>query len=84
VSCTTLSTGRATAHPHAAADSVLYEVHVRVSASGSTPCPKPLRGTYAGLASDWAIAHFKHLGVTALSLLPVHQHLDEERLVQLG
>ena len=31
-----------------------------------------------------AIAHCRRLGVTALSLLPVHQHLDEARLAKLG
>jgi glycogen operon protein len=66
------------------ADSVLYEVHVR----GFTRCmpgvPESERGTYAGLASDAALAHLKRLGITAVSLLPVQQHLDEERLVKHG
>ena len=66
------------------ADSVLYEVHVRGFSHRQQTLPEGLRGSYAALASDWAIAHFKHLGVTALSLLPVHQHLDESRLVELG
>ena len=30
------------------------------------------------------IAHLQRLGVTAVSLLPVHQHLDEQRLVARG
>ena len=63
---------------------VLYELHVR----GFTRCmpgvPEPLRGTYAGLASDAAIAHLQRLGVTTLSLLPVQQFLDEERLALQG
>jgi pullulanase/glycogen debranching enzyme len=59
------------------ADSVLYEVHVRGFSQRQQALPESLRGSYAALASDWAIAHFKHLGVTALSLMPVHQHLDE-------
>jgi glycogen debranching enzyme GlgX len=67
-----------------AEDTVLYELHVK----GFTRCmpgvPEALRGTYAGLASDAAIAHLTRLGVTTLSLLPVHAHLDEERLVDLG
>ncbi|WP_425259622.1 glycogen debranching protein GlgX [Rubrivivax sp. RP6-9] len=66
------------------ADTVLYELHVR----GFTRCmpgvPAQERGTYAGLASDAAIAHLQRLGVTAVSLLPVHQHLDERRLAQMG
>ena len=63
---------------------MLYEVHVRGFSHRQQTLPEGLRGSYAALASDWAIAHFKHLGVTALSLLPVHQHLDESRLVELG
>ena len=43
-----------------------------------------MRGTYAGLAHEASVAHLKRLGVTALSLLPVHQHLDEQRLVGIG
>ena len=68
----------------AAEDSVLYELHVRGFTMRHPGVPAAERGTYAGLASDAAIAHFKRLGVTSLSLLPVHQHLDEQRLVQMG
>ena len=39
-----------------------------------------LRGTYAGLASDAAIAYLTSLGVTAVELLPVH-HIVEERFI---
>jgi glycogen operon protein len=66
------------------ADSVIYEAHVKGMTMRHPGVPEALRGTYAGLASDAAIAHFKRLGVTALDLLPVHQHLDEERLVAHG
>ena len=66
------------------ADSVLYEVHVKGFTMRHPGVPEALRGSYAGLASDAAIAHFRRLGVTALSLLPVHQHLDEPRLVARG
>ena len=68
----------------ALADSVLYEVHVKGLTMRHPGVPEALRGTYAGLASDAAIAHFKRLGVTAINLLPVHQHLDEERLAAHG
>jgi glycogen operon protein len=68
----------------ALADSVLYEVHVRGFTKQMAGVPEAERGTYAGLGSDAAIAHLRHLGVTAVSLLPVHQHLDEERLAGHG
>jgi glycogen debranching enzyme len=66
------------------ADTVLYETHVRSFSRLMPGVPEAHRGTYLGLASDAGLAHLQNLGVTAVSLLPVHQHLDEQRLVQLG
>src|SRR5712691_9806645 len=43
-----------------------------------------LRGTFAGLASDDAIAHYKSLGVTALELLPNHHIADKQFVVRKG
>ena len=65
---------------HKAADLVLYEVHVKGFSQQHPGIPAELRGTYAALAHPVAIAHFKRLGVTTLSLLPVHYHLDEPML----
>ena len=58
-------------------DTVIYEMHVRGFTMLNTDVPKALRGTYAGLAHPAAIAYLKELGVTAVQLLPVHQHLDD-------
>ncbi|MBX3643479.1 MAG: glycogen debranching protein GlgX [Rubrivivax sp.] len=65
-------------------DSVLYEMHVRGFSQQHPGVPEAQRGTYAGLASDAAIAHLQRLGVTAVSLLPVQQYIDEQRLVRMG
>jgi glycogen debranching enzyme len=65
-------------------DTVLYEAHVRGCTRLMPGVPEAARGTYAGLASDAALAHFRRLGITALSLLPVQQILDEPRLVEMG
>ncbi|MDP1901941.1 MAG: glycogen debranching protein GlgX [Rubrivivax sp.] len=65
-------------------DSVIYEVHVRGFSQRLPGVPEPQRGSYAGLASPAALAHFKRLGITALSLLPVQQILDEARLADAG
>ena len=62
---------------------LIYEVHVRASRISIPKCPE-LRGTYAGLASAPAIDHLTTLGVTAVELLPVHQHVDERHLVERG
>ena len=43
-----------------------------------------LRGTYAGLASEAAIAHLVDLGVTAVELLPIHHIADEHFLQERG
>ena len=68
----------------APSDMVLYEVHVKGFSQQLGGVPAPLRGTFAGLAHDASIAHFKALGVTSLSLLPVHFHVDEAGLAERG
>ena len=72
-------------HPrHASEDLLVYEVHVKGFTQRHPRLPPALQGTYAGLASDEALAHLRSLGVTVVSLLPVHQHLDERHLQPLG
>jgi glycogen operon protein len=63
---------------------LIYELHVKGFTKMHPEVPEKLRGTYAGLASEAAIDHLKSLGVTAVELLPVHQHLDERHLVDRG
>jgi glycogen operon protein len=65
-------------------DTVIYEVHVRGFSKRLPGVPEAERGTYAGLASEAALAHFQRLGITAVSLLPVLQILDEPRLREMG
>jgi glycogen operon protein len=65
-------------------DQVIYELHVKGFGMQLPRLPDALRGTYAGLAHPAAIAHFKSLGVTTLELLPVHYHLDEAHLHDMG
>jgi isoamylase len=66
------------------ADSVIYEVHVKGFSIRNFSIPKPLRGTYAGLAHRESINYFKSLGVTAVELLPIHHFIDEGHLVEQG
>ena len=66
------------------AESIIYEVHVKSFTKLCPNVPPELRGTYAGLGSTWAIDYFKHLGVTAVELLPVHAHVDDKALVDRG
>ena len=65
-------------------DTVILETHVRGFTQQMPGVPATEQGRYAGLASDAALAHFKRLGITAVSLLPVQQILDEQHLVERG
>ena len=65
-------------------DTVLYELHVKGFSKLNPQLPEALRGSYAGLAHPASVAHLKRLGVTSVSLLPVHYALDEERLAGMG
>ncbi len=66
------------------ADTVIYETHVKGFTMRHPGVREDLRGTYAGLASDAAIAYLKDLGVTAVELLPVHHISDESFLAERG
>lgn len=66
------------------AEVLLYEVHVKGFSKTLPEVPADMRGTYAGLAHPASVAHFKKLGVTTLSLLPVHYGLSEAALVARG
>jgi len=76
--------GAANRPHHAPADLVILELHVKGFSKTLAGVPAALRGTYAGLAHPAARAHLKQLGVTTLSLLPVHYSLDEPQLALRG
>ncbi|MCP1772645.1 glycogen operon protein [Neisseria perflava] len=61
---------------------VIYEAHVK----GLTKYFPDLKnaGTYKALADARVIAYLWNLGVTAVELMPVHQHLDEYHLQKAG
>ncbi len=65
-------------------ESVIYEMHVRGFTKLHPDIPPELRGTYAGLAHPAAIEHLKRLGVTAVELMPVHEFIHREHLVDDG
>jgi glycogen operon protein len=66
------------------ADTIIYELHVKGFTQRLPGVPEDLRGTYAGLASDAAIAHLVSLGVTAVELMPIHHIADEHFLSGRG
>jgi isoamylase len=63
---------------------VIYEVHVKGFTETREDVRADLRGAYAGLASEGAVAYLKSLGVTAVELLPVHHIVDEGFLHDRG
>ena len=65
-------------------ETVIYEVHVKGFTMRHPEIPPELRGTYAGLEHPAAIRHLKRLGVTAVELLPVHQFIHDQHLVERG
>ncbi len=65
-------------------NTVVYELHVKGFTKLHPEIPENLRGTYAGLASEPAINHLRSLGVTAVELMPVHYHIDDQILIERG
>ena len=65
-------------------DTVVYEAHVKGLTMLHPDVPEELRGTYAGLAHPVVLDYLRSLGVTAVELLPVHAHLDEQHLTEKG
>ena len=65
-------------------ETLIYELHVGGFTAQHPDVAEALRGTYLGLATEPAIRHLTSLGVTAVELMPVHQHLDDWHLVKAG
>ncbi|MGJ5831764.1 glycogen debranching protein GlgX [Streptomyces ossamyceticus] len=63
---------------------VIYEAHVKGLTMRHPGLPEELRGTYAALAHPAVIEHLTELGVTALEMMPVHQFVNDHRLVDMG
>ncbi len=66
------------------AESVIYETHVKGFTARHPDVPPEIRGTYAGLAHPAATGYLRDLGVTAIELLPVHEHVPEGFLTSRG
>jgi len=63
-------------------ETIIYEVHVKGLTARHPDVPRELRGTYAGLASPPVVDYLRALGVTAVELLPVHQFVADQHLVE--
>ncbi|WP_328809890.1 glycogen debranching protein GlgX [Rhodococcus sp. NBC_00294] len=65
-------------------ETVIYEAHVKGMTMTHPDIPEDLRGTYAGLGHPAVISHLEKLGVTAIELMPVHQFMQDQTLVDKG
>jgi len=65
-------------------NTVIYEAHVKGLTARAPSVPDEIRGTYAGLAYPTVIDYLKHLGITAVELMPVHAFLDDKILIDRG
>jgi glycogen operon protein len=63
---------------------VIYEAHVKGLTMTHPRIPEDLRGTYAGVAHPAVIEHLQQLGITAIELMPVHQFVQDDTLLQKG
>ncbi|HET7461990.1 MAG TPA: glycogen debranching protein GlgX [Longimicrobium sp.] len=63
---------------------VIYEAHVKGLTMRHPDVPPEVRGTYAGVAHPAVIGHLQSIGVTALELLPVHDFVDDNYLLEKG
>jgi glycogen operon protein len=64
--------------------SIIYELHPKGFTKLHPDIPESMRGTYAGLATQTVIQYLKNLGVTAVELMPVYQHSNDQHLVEKG
>ena len=65
-------------------NSVIYEAHVKGLTVLRDDIPEPVRGTYSALCERKVIEYLLDLGITAIELMPIHQFVNDKRLVDLG
>jgi glycogen operon protein len=63
---------------------IIYETHVRGFTKRHPLVPKPMRGTFAGLAVQEVVDHIRSLGVTSVELLPIHTFINDDTLLNKG
>jgi isoamylase len=65
-------------------NSVIYEAHTRGLTVLRKDIPESVRGTYSALCERTVIEYLLDLGITAIELMPVHQFINDKRLVDAG
>jgi isoamylase len=69
---------------HPMHEAIIYEAHVRGMTIRHPDVPDELRGTYTALAHPAIVDHLTGLGVTSIELMPVHQFVHDNHLVDRG
>ncbi|MHB1440675.1 MAG: glycogen debranching protein GlgX [Cuniculiplasma sp.] len=65
-------------------DTIIYETHVKGLTQLREDIDKSIRGTYSAFGSKKVVDYLKDLGITAVELMPIHQHVDDKVLVDRG
>ncbi len=65
-------------------ETIIYETHVKGLTMSHPFLPPEIRGTYAAIGSKPVIDHLRSLGITALELLPIQQHINDRALLDRG
>ncbi len=65
-------------------ETIIYEMHVKGFTKMNPDIPDELKGTYAGVAHPRSIEYLKKLGINSVELMPVHQFVADQRLVEMG
>ncbi|MAL99236.1 MAG: glycogen debranching enzyme GlgX [Alteromonadaceae bacterium] len=63
---------------------VIYEAHVRGFTMAHPDVPEHLRGTFAGMMTGAVAQYIKSLGVTSVEFLPIHEFVQDQRLLEQG
>src|SRR5262245_22455524 len=69
---------------HPMHEAIIYEAHPRGMTIRHPDIPDELRGTYTALAHPAIIDHLTGLGITSIELMPVHQFVHDNHLVERG
>ncbi|MES2828433.1 MAG: glycogen debranching protein GlgX [Bacteroidota bacterium] len=65
-------------------ESIIYEAHVKGLTKLHPDIPEEIRGTYSAIAHPVIIQHLQSLGITAIELMPIHQFINDNSLVEKG
>ncbi|MEO7373877.1 MAG: glycogen debranching protein GlgX [Terrimesophilobacter sp.] len=63
---------------------LIYEAHVKGLTRLHPEIAEAERGSYAALTHPAVLEHLHRLGVTALELMPVHQFVHDQHLLEVG